>query len=47
MGMNFLTFFGAGVCTLLLAATVAEADGRGPGWPVRCVKRLAAAVCSG
>jgi len=29
MSMSFLTFFGAGLCTLMLAATVAEADGRG------------------
>jgi len=29
MSMSFLTFFGAGLCTLMLATTVAEADGRG------------------
>ena len=29
MSMSFLTFFTAGFCALLLAATVAEADGRG------------------
>ena len=29
MSMSFVTFFSAGVCTLLLATTMAEADGRG------------------
>jgi Ca2+-binding EF-hand superfamily protein len=29
MSMSFLTFFSAGVCTLLLVTTMAEADGRG------------------
>ncbi len=47
MSASFLTFFSAGLCALLLAATVAAADSRGPGRPVRRVKRLAAAVCSG
>ncbi len=29
MSMSFVTFFSAGVCALLLATTMAEADGRG------------------
>ncbi len=29
MSMSFLTFFSAGLCALLLATTMAEADGRG------------------